>query len=463
MTLALWATLVVLTGSLLYPIFGKIRRRGRTDRPDGLYTISEPKQVAFEIVAVHGLGAHPGYTWTSAPSSSTDSEVGNRVHLLRDLFKHDFPNARILAFAHNSDWLIGAPVKSAQQIGDRLLKELRPQCVPIVFIGHSFGGIVIKEALCNPEDATRDVVDSTCGIIFLGTPHQGSPVSRLGTVAARVTGFLGSSTGLLLSLMSYREQLSDLDVRFVQCMREKESRRQKAEIVAFCETKPTRVLGWLSVGLIVPTDSARGGHAALIVFIDTDHSGLNKCEKRTSVDSYIGSDHAPADRDRTTTPTLNGNLKFVVGKLRTVEGAAFNSHANEHVATCLENTRRELLEEINQWADGPMTREHIYWLQGKAGTGKSTIARTVARNLAARDRLAASFFFKRDESDRGTARQFSRLLCDTDSMDRNKQDMTHPAKALFVLLMLAYSAGPQGRSIDTEEIGFGSLSKHVVQ
>jgi hypothetical protein len=36
---------------LLYPIIAKIRRRGRTDRPDGLYTISEPENaedITFE-------------------------------------------------------------------------------------------------------------------------------------------------------------------------------------------------------------------------------------------------------------------------------------------------------------------------------------------------------------------------------------------------------------------------------
>lgn len=89
-----------------------------------------------------------------------------------------------------------------------------------------------------------------------------------------------------------------------------------------------------------------------------------------------------------------------------MEGAAFDSHANEHVATCLKGTRCELLEKINQWADGSITREHIYWLQGKAGTGKSTVALTVAHGLAAQGRLAASFFFKRSESDRGNAGLF---------------------------------------------------------
>jgi hypothetical protein len=65
-----------------------------------------------------------------------------------------------------------------------------------------------------------------------------------------MTGFLGSSTGLLLSLASYRAQLTDLDVRFVQCIKRKEGRRQRIEIVAFCEEKPTCMLGWLSVGLV---------------------------------------------------------------------------------------------------------------------------------------------------------------------------------------------------------------------
>jgi NACHT domain. len=42
-------------------------------------------------------------------------------------------------------------------------------------------------------------------------------------------------------------------------------------------------------------------------------------------------------------------------------------------------------------------------LSGKAGTGKSTIARTAARSFATLGLLAASFFFKRGEGDRGRA------------------------------------------------------------
>jgi hypothetical protein len=41
-----------------------------------------------------------------------------------------------------------------------------------------------------------------------------------------------------------------------------------------------------------------------------------------------------------------------------------------------------------------------------AGTGKSTISRTVAESLAREGRLGASFFFKRGETDRGTMAKF---------------------------------------------------------
>jgi len=94
-----------------------------------------------------------------------------------------------------------------------------------------------------------------------------------------------------------------------------------------------------------------------------------------------------------------------VDKLKPVEGAAFDSHASQHETTCHPGTRRSLLKEIDEWADDP-GREYIFWLRGKAGTGKSTISRTVAHKFAAANRLGASFFFKRGEADRSEAQRF---------------------------------------------------------
>ncbi|KAI1175050.1 armadillo-type protein [Nemania sp. FL0916] len=273
-------TCVAVFGSLLflYPLASRIRRRDLEPRPDGIQIISDPVNAKFEIVAVHGLGAHPEWTWTCNAHTVREGPR-RRTHLLRDLLTESFPKARILSFAHNSDWLINAPVKTAQQIGERLLDQLiedrerRRQRLPIVFIGHSFGGIIIKEALCRSGDAA-EIVHDTCGILFLGTPHQGSPLSVFRFIIAWATTLLGSSIGFLFALRRHSDQLSDLDSRFDNVRKN----LKDAEICSLHETIPFYVLGFLSIGLIVDRDSAKGP-ADKSIGINTNHSGLNKCSE----------------------------------------------------------------------------------------------------------------------------------------------------------------------------------------
>jgi len=52
----------------------------------------------------------------------------------------------------------------------------------------------------------------------------------------------------------------------------------------------------------------------------------------------------------------------------------------------------------------------MFWLNGMAGTGKSTIARTVAREWARKKRLGASFFFSRGHGDLARASKFFTTL-----------------------------------------------------
>lgn len=85
--------------------------------------------------------------------------------------------------------------------------------------------------------------------------------------------------------------------------------------------------------------------------------------------------------------------------------APFNSYVKQYSSTCLPSTRVGLLEEIYNWVDS-QDGQCIFWLNGLAGTGKSTIARTVARRYFEQKRLGASFFFSRGGGDVGHAGKF---------------------------------------------------------
>lgn len=96
---------------------------------------------------------------------------------------------------------------------------------------------------------------------------------------------------------------------------------------------------------------------------------------------------------------------MVLDKLPIIEGAIFDSHAEEHSPTCLQGTRTDILRVIQNWAELPQMKA-LFWLNGMAGTGKSTISRTAARLLSDSNQLGASFFFKRGEGERAGISKF---------------------------------------------------------
>lgn len=75
----------------------------------------------FSVVAVHGLGAHPEFTWTTrGPNQS-------RVNWLTDLFPRDFSRARVMTFGHNSDWFVRASNNTPFENAKMLLRAVNEE------------------------------------------------------------------------------------------------------------------------------------------------------------------------------------------------------------------------------------------------------------------------------------------------------------------------------------------------
>ena len=86
----------------------------------------------------------------------------------------------------------------------------------------------------------------------------------------------------------------------------------------------------------------------------------------------------------------------VLNSFRRAQGAEYR-HGNR--GGCLKGTRESVLNEIKRWTED-QDGSPIFWLNGLAGTGKSTIAQTVAERIFADGRLGASFFCSRGVEDR---------------------------------------------------------------
>jgi hypothetical protein len=91
---------------------------------------------------------------------------------------------------------------------------------------------------------------------------------------------------------------------------------------------------------------------------------------------------------------------FLKNTLNPVASATWNAHGLS-IDTCLAGTRVRLLQEIDFWLQAGPSGAIVFWLNGLAGTGKSTVARTVCESLGSK--LGAAFFVSRNSLDRRTS------------------------------------------------------------
>lgn len=101
-----------------------------------------------DIVAVHGLNGHYKNTWTAT------RPVGDPVNWLETVLpQQDVLQARVMSFSYNSSVQFSKSTSDVFVFADQLIEHLigkregeGEQRRPILFICHSLGGIVVKQA-----------------------------------------------------------------------------------------------------------------------------------------------------------------------------------------------------------------------------------------------------------------------------------------------------------------------------
>lgn len=137
-----------------------------------------------------------GDAWVPADEEVVEEEYSNCWAM--DWLQEKFPEIRVLGLNYTStlsDWYSknhGCGCKITQgnieSRANEFLDHLAAAGVgeggrPVVFVGHSMGGLIVKSIVTQAMDSERAeeraVGDSTKAIVFLGTPHRGTPVAKL--------------------------------------------------------------------------------------------------------------------------------------------------------------------------------------------------------------------------------------------------------------------------------------------
>ncbi|KAG8828851.1 hypothetical protein FRC19_000239 [Serendipita sp. 401] len=368
-------------------------------RPSRIHVLSNPKDALVDVVAVQGLGSTYPYTWMGKRKSTRRNTLSNLeaqgVRWLETYLLEDLPEARIMAFEYNSKWLYNADFLGLHEHASALLhalvdKRQETPGRPILFIGHSYGGLVIKQTLilsrkskADPPDPRQWIADVESSIAFLGTPHQGSNHALFARVLSFIYRPFGGTYAHVLKLLSDSDRLVELDREFKDVLPEGHTKRT----ICFYETKG-QVWSW-PLGPIVTRTSAylgQGREAAM----ECDHNEMNKFFDRD--ERYKG---FIENLQRVYNPLANGlaNDASKEELRKKLSGHIVNrsQYTSTDLKGCTPETREKVVEEIVDWAFNP-TGEKVYWMIGMAGTGKSTIAYTLCERLKDEGILGTSFF-----------------------------------------------------------------------
>ena len=222
---------------------------------------------------MHGLGGGSRKTWSR---TSLVTHYWPQEWLPKD---PAFKNVRVHSFGYDTDWAKGKDnCLNIHHIGKSLLGEISTSPYladtngPIVLIGHSMGGLVIKKAymLAKQGAAYETLAARFHTIYFLATPHRGSDsakslnnILQIANASRAYVADLERGSGTIQSINDeFRNYSADLD------------------LWSFYETQKLKV-GVFSTLIVDPESATLGYREEKQMPINADHRSICKFETPT--------------------------------------------------------------------------------------------------------------------------------------------------------------------------------------
>ncbi|KAL6690734.1 hypothetical protein J3F84DRAFT_398202 [Trichoderma pleuroticola] len=202
----------------------------------GITTLFSPpaEDHDVDVIAVSGLGGH-------AYGSFKDKN-GNYMWL-QDALPSDLinthsnrPMARVMIYGHKSNVYKSRSVQDIDDLSTALHSNLlaliqAPKTRPIILMGHSLGGLIVKKTLItlskSPSQEDQKLFRAIYGIVFFGVPHNGMDIESLIPMVDD-----GPNFPLVKSIGTTSPVLDQLQEEFHPAL----GRQGDREIVCFYET-----------------------------------------------------------------------------------------------------------------------------------------------------------------------------------------------------------------------------------
>jgi len=155
----------------------------------GLKILHEHAEAIIDIVLLHGLTGDRERTWTS-PSTGKCWP--------RDFLPSDLAGIRVLTFGYDAYITkLGRVAKNSLRAHSTVLlstlaSHRQPPGLekkPIIFIAHSLGGSLCKDALLSessPEPHLKAISADTRAMLFVASPHEGNRLAEWARIPANL-------------------------------------------------------------------------------------------------------------------------------------------------------------------------------------------------------------------------------------------------------------------------------------
>ncbi|KAF4632474.1 hypothetical protein G7Y89_g5651 [Cudoniella acicularis] len=276
----------------------------------------------------------------------------------------------------------------------------------LLFIAHSLGGIVVKEALQHTQGCQvhqnhlHNIFESTCGVFFFGTPHDGAdPPGLIHHVAEKTIKVVGFSVNeqIVNTLLPSSQRLRELREEFAPM-----ARQRNWIIYCFQEQYGIKALHGSKV-VDDMTSCLSDPGIEIAQHIASNHMdmcrfhGLNDVEYQKVAGALERIQKCILKK-----PLLGLNVVYSAEQRQNFMESLKFDQINTHEAT-IKKAHSKTCEWIlskpgyKDWLDFNKVAENhgFLWIKGKPGTGKSTIMKFAHGNAkrTLTDIIVISFFF----------------------------------------------------------------------